>query len=143
MKLECEGLLFLIQPKMYVMFSTEIQKEVIQKGDLREWLKTIDIRKLENPKDLVHFALHSFWGNVHDILELYRDKKNLYSCKHMMKTREAIRQRKQARVMVDLTRKTNIDWEKEVGLCGMLKKDAVRQNELCNNHCFSCAYIVE
>jgi len=97
LKLVCEGFLLLIGPKLYVMFSKEIQKS-IQEGDLRERPKKISIETLQNPKEIVRYALHAFWGNVHDLLELHRDRKTSYEIIHMTKTREAIKQRKRARV---------------------------------------------
>ena len=35
LKLESEGLLLLIKPKLYVMFSKEVQTEVQREGNLR------------------------------------------------------------------------------------------------------------
>lgn len=139
-KLVCQGLLLLIRSKLYVMFSEGVQKEVMQFRSLREWLKNIRIEDLENGKDIVRYALHGFWGNVHNLLELYRDKKKEYFIKHMTKIREAIRQRKQARIMEMQTRALKIDWSNERGLCGMPVQQALKTLELCNLSCFTCAH---
>jgi hypothetical protein len=59
----------------------------------------------------------------------------------MTKTREAIRQRKRARVMETQRRTLNIEWQNEIGFCGVPKQEALEQKELCNNQCFLCAYV--
>jgi hypothetical protein len=68
LKHEHHGLLLLIRPKLYVMFSEEIQKEVMGEfgGDLRGWLKknlpSIKEHLKSNPEDLWKFLLE-FLGN--------------------------------------------------------------------------------
>ena len=63
--------MLLIRPKLYVMFSDEIAERVKQVGDLREYLKSVDVKSLRYPEDVVKYALHGFWGNVNQLLELY------------------------------------------------------------------------
>ncbi len=110
-------------------------------GDLRDYLKTIDIKSLRYPEDIVKYALHGFWGNVTQMLELYRDKKNDYICQHMTKIRESLRQKKNPRVMETLTRGIRVNWNLEVGFCGIPKKQAVKTMELCSEQCYNCPYV--
>lgn|GEM_PF-1623778 len=140
LKLECEGLLLLLRPKLYVIFSKEIQKEVMEIGDLREWLRRNNIYELKEGRDILRYALHGFWGNVHELLELYRDRKTEYKTMHMNKIKEAIKQRKKARVMENVKRELNVNWGNELGLCNILKEEALKEKELCNLQCFICAY---
>ena len=153
LKHQHQGLLLLIRPKLYVMFSDEIQKEVMGEfgGDLRGWLKK-NINRIEehlkaHPEDVWKFfpkyALHGFWGSVIELLKLYRDKSNEYLSKHMTKTREAIRQNKQARIMETRPRRLGINWDEERGKCGLKVKDAFRQMDLCTTNCSNCAYAKE
>ena len=37
-------------------------------------------------------------------------------------------------------RKLGVNWENEIGLCGLKKKKAVKEMELCSSTCFTCAY---
>ncbi len=37
-------------------------------------------------------------------------------------------------------RKINVNWDNEIGLCGLKKKKAVKEMELCSLACFTCAY---
>jgi len=152
LKHEHHGLLLLIRPKLYVMFSDEIQKEVMGEfgGDLRGWLKKnlnrIGEHLKSHPEDTRKFfpkyALHGFWGNVIELLKLYRDKSNEYLSKHMNKTREAIRQNKQARVMETRPRRLVINWETMP--CGLTVKEALKQKDLCvAPRCYECAYAKE
>lgn len=147
-----QGLLLLIRPKLYVMFSEEIQKEVMGEfgGDLRGWLKKnlplIEEHLKTNPQDKWRFfpkyALHGFWGSVTELLRLYRDKSNEYLAKHMTKIKEAIRQNKQARVMETRPRRLGIDWRDEIMPCGMTVNDALKQKELCvAPRCYECSYV--
>lgn len=146
------GLLLLIRPKLYVMFSDEIQKEVMGEfgGDLRAWLRKnldrIEEHLKAHPEDTWKFfpkyALHGFWGSVIELLRLYRDKSNEYLSKHMTKTREAIKQNKQARVMETRSRRLGINWE--IMPCGLTVKEALKQKELCvAPRCYECAYSKE
>lgn len=152
LKHEHQGLLLLIRPKLYVMFSDEIQKEVMGEfgGDLREWLKknlgSIQDHLKTNPQDLWEFfpkyALHGFWGNVLELLKLYKDKSNEYLSKHMTKIKESIRQGKRARVMETRPRRLGINWENEIMPCGLSTKEALKQKELCvAPRCYECAYV--
>lgn len=154
LKHEHHGLLLLIRPKLYVMFSEEIQNEVMGEfgGDLREWLRknlsSIQEHLKTDPQDLWKFfpkyALHGFWGSVTELLRLYRDKSNEYLSKHMTKIREAIRQKKQARVMEAGPRRLGINWEKEIMSCGLATNEALKQKELCvAPRCYECAYVKE
>lgn len=151
LKHEHHGLLLLIRPKLYVMFSDEIQKEVMKEfgGDLRGWLRknlpSIEEHLKTNPQDLWDFfpkyALHGSQRlSVTELLRLYRDKSNEYLVKHMTKIREAIRQGKQARVMETRSRRLGINWEKEIMPCGLTRKQAIKEKELCSLNCFTCAY---
>jgi len=143
LKLEAEGLLLLIRPKLYVVFSKEVQQEVFDKhnGDLRNYLN-------QNPKDLdlkrgiTKYALHGFWGDINTLLELYVQKENKYIVKHMTKIRESLKQRKQPRIMETRKRQMRVEWKKErqIMSCGLIKKEAMKQKELCNGSCIACAY---
>lgn len=149
---EHHGLLLLIRPKLYVIFSEDIQKEVMGEfgGDLREWLRknlpAIEEHLKTNPQHMWKFfpkyALHGFWGSVIELLKLYRDKSNEYLAKHMTKIREAIRQKKRARVMETKPRKLKINWENEIMPCGLTMNEALKQKELCvAPRCYyECAY---
>lgn len=139
LKHEHHGLLLLIRPKLYVMFSPKIQKEVMNDygGDLRAWLKD-NLGWLEEEakagrlnEHIPKYALHGFWGNAIDLLRLYRDRSNEYIAKHMTKIREAIRQRKQARVMETRPRRLAVDWENEIMPCGLTMSQALKEKELC------------
>ena len=142
LKLEAEGLLLLIKPKLYVMFSEAIQREVETEGDLRTYLKkNLDV--LDLGVDIEKYALHGFWGDVEQLLELYVEKGNEYLVQHMVKIREAIRQHKQPRVMETLTRHIKVDWEQEVKPCGYPMNEALKEVELCCGNCFQCTYVKE
>jgi len=136
----CEGLLLIIRPKLYAMFSARIQDKVQRVGDLRSYLKQVGVDSLRNGQDLVKVALHGFWGSVYDFLKIFREGKTEYSCQHMTKIRESIRQRKAPRVMETQHRHVRVNWEDEVGLCGFKKKEAIKKMELCCDNCFLCAY---
>jgi hypothetical protein len=137
LKLECVGLLLLLRPKVYFMFSKEIQEEVERYGDLREYLRD-NFR--EACDGVLKYATHGFWGSPDQLLQLYADKGTEYVTQHMTKIRESIRQQKQPRVMESQTRRLWINWENERGLCGLPRKDAITQFELCNGKCFMCPY---
>ncbi|MEM3665187.1 MAG: DNA polymerase [Candidatus Jordarchaeales archaeon] len=110
LKKEHEGMLLLLRPKLYVMFSNERQKEIMQEGDLREYLNK-ELDSMEIGKDIVKYALHGFQGNVYTLLNLIAKNEKTYKTKHMVKIREAIRQHKQARIMETQTRTLNIPLE--------------------------------
>ena len=149
------GLLLIIRPKLYVMFSKEIQKEVMGEfgGDLRGWMRKnlnlIEERLKANPQDLWNFfpkhALHGSQGlSVIELLKLYRDKSNEYLTRHMTKTREAIRQGKKPRIMETRPRRLAVNWENEIMPCELALKDAQKQKELCvAPRCYECAYAQE
>lgn len=154
LKHEHHGLLLLIRPKLYVMFSEEIQKEVLGEfaGNLREWLRKnldqIEGHLKANPQNTWNFfpkyALHGFCGSVIELLKLYRDKSNEYLAKHMTRIREAIRQNKRARVMETRPRRLGINWENEIMSCGLTVNEALKQKELCvAPRCYECAYSKE
>ena len=140
LKLESEGLLLLIKPKLYVMFSKEVQTEVEKEGNLREYLKK-NLDSLTVGEDIVKFALHGFWGNPKQLLELYVEKGNEYIVEHMVKIKEALRQGKQPRVMETQKRHLKVDWSKEIKPCGLALNEALKKMELCCGNCFSCAYV--
>ena len=142
LKLESEGLLLLIRPKVYVMFSEAIQKEAECIGDLRQYLGK-NLNTLDEGKEIVRFALHGFWGDVKQLLELYVEKGNEYIVQHMVKIREAIRQNKQPRVMETQRRHMKVYWEEERAQCGHKRSEAIKILELCNLDCFNCAYLTE
>ena len=139
LKKECEGLLLMIRPKVYVIFSKEVQEEVLKVGDLRTYLRE-NLDDLEVGKDIVKYATHGFWGNVKELLRLYVEKKHDHEVMHMTKIRESLKQHKQPRVMEKQKRKINVNWDNEIGLCGLKKKKAVKEMELCSSACFTCAY---
>jgi len=143
LKLESEGLLLLIRPKLYVMFSKEAQREVFEEynGDLRQNLKH-NLEKLDLQADVVKYALHGSWGDVYTLLDLYKSKGTEYIVKHMNKIRESLRQRKQPRIMETRRRHIRVDWKKEKQImpCGLTKNEALKEKELCNKNCLTCAY---
>lgn len=118
LKLVCRGMLLLLRPKLYVMFSSRLQDKIQQVGDLRSYFKEMDLKALRNGKDFVKVALHGFRGDIYELIKLYVKGENDYSIQHMTKIRESIRQRKQPRVMETQKRRLKIDWGNEVGLCG-------------------------
>jgi len=141
LKLEAKGLLLIVRPKLYVMFSPESQTKIEECGSLRDYLNSIDIKDLHYPRDIVKYALHGFWGNVHDLLRLYRDVETEYLCKHMNRIRESLRQNKTPRQMETLKRRVKVRWEDEVGFCGLKKGVASNTLELCSDQCFNCPYL--
>ena len=154
LKHEHHGLLLLIRPKLYVMFSEEIQREVVTdyNGDLRGWLRknlpSIEEHLRTNPQDIWKFfpkyALHGFQGSVIELLKLYQNKSNEYLSKHMTKIREAVKQKKQARIMETRPRRLVVNWEDEIRPCGLTTSEAVKQKELCvAPRCYECAYVQE
>jgi len=140
LKLESEGVLLLIKPKLYVMFSKQVQNEVKREGNLREYLRK-NLGSLKVDEDIVKFALHGFWGNPKQLLELYVEKGNEYIVEHMVKIKEAIRQGKQPRVMETQRRHLKVDWSKEIRPCGLSMNEALKKMELCCGNCFHCAYV--
>jgi hypothetical protein len=140
LKFVAEGLLLMVRPKLYVMFSNDVAERVQDSGSLRGFLKSTDSSSLRYPKDVVKYALHGFWGNVWQLLNLYRDKSDEYLAQHMTKIRESIRQRKQPRVMETQQRRLRVNWENEVGFCGLTKKTALKTRELCTDQCYTCPY---
>jgi len=139
LKLDCSGLLLLIRPKLYVMFSPEIQKKAESLGDLRQYLKQ-NIEGLDLTKDIVRYATHGFWGLLRQLLELYVEKGNDYIVQHMVKIREAIKQNKRPRIMETQTRHIGVNWETEYGLCGHPRAEAVVRMDSCSDNCFLCAH---
>ena len=140
LKLESEGLLLLIKPKLYVMFSKKVQTELEKYGNLREYLKK-NLNSITVGDEIVKFALHGFWGDAKQLLELYVEKGNEYIVEHMVKIKEAIRQGKQPRVMETQIRHLKVDWSKEIRPCGLPLNEALKKMELCCGNCFQCAYL--
>jgi hypothetical protein len=142
LKLVCGGLLLLIRPKLYVMFSPRIQEEVRQAGDLREYLRKNrdNLSYSEKDGDVTKFALHGFWGTPDQLLRLYAEQGAQYMVQHMTKIRESILQGKNSRVMETQERTLRVKWEQERGLCGLGKRDAIKSYELCDLKCFQCPY---
>lgn len=121
------------------MFSPEVQKEAESYGDLRQYLRQ-NLQRLDLAKDVVRHASHGFWGTRRQLLELYTEKDTEYAVQHMVKIREAIRQRKQARVMETQRRHIGVNWENEYGLCGQLKTQAIMYTDSCTDNRFTCAH---
>jgi hypothetical protein len=109
LKMENEGMLLLLRAKLYVMFSIERQKEILEYGDLREYLNK-ELNSMEIGKDITKYALHGFQRNVYTLLDMIAKDKHEYYVKHMVKIREAIRQKKQPRVMETQKRGLKINW---------------------------------
>jgi len=88
--------------------------------------------------------LHGFWGDVYTLLNLYTNRGTEYIVEHMNKIKESLRQRKQPRVMETRKRHVRVNWkeEKQIMPCGLAKKEAMKQKELCNGDCATCAYPV-
>lgn len=141
LKFVAEGLLLMIRPKLYVMFSNNVAEHIAKCGNLREYLKNVDVNSLRYPMDIVKYAHHGFWGNVHQLLELYRDKSNQYLAQHMTKIHESLKQNKNPRVMEVRRRRLRVDWENEVGFCGLTRTVALKTQELCTNQCYTCPYL--
>jgi hypothetical protein len=139
LKLECEGLGLVMRPKMYFIFSKEIQERVMEEGSLRSYLEA-HLDELEVGRDIVKFATHGFWGSPHQLLELYVNEETDYFTKHMNKIRESLKQHKTPRIMEDIKRSIAINWYDERGTCGLPKRQAMRERELCTGSCFTCAY---
>ncbi|MCJ7759799.1 hypothetical protein MUP59_01485, partial [Candidatus Bathyarchaeota archaeon] len=93
-----------------------------------------NLNSLDLKKDVVKYAFHGIWGSMalQQVLKMYAEKTNEYITQHMVKIREGIRQGKQPRVMEIQSRTLKVDWEKEVGLCGHVKKEALKGFELCH-----------
>lgn len=112
LKKECEGMLLLLRPKMYVMFSIDRQKEFLE-SRLRfvEWLSNV-LSSLEigRNKDVVKFATHGFWGKPSRLLEMVANNKYVYEVTRMRKIREALRQHKNPRVMFIQKRALKMNW---------------------------------
>jgi hypothetical protein len=109
LKKENEGMLLLLRPKLYVMFSNDRQKEILSNGDLREYLKK-ELNSMQIGKDITKYALHGFQGNVYTLLSMIAKGEHEYYVKHMIKIREAIRQKKQPRIMETQKRGLKINW---------------------------------
>ena len=123
------------------MFSKEVQTKVEREGNLRGYLKN-NFDSLKVGEDIVKFALHGFWGNPKQLLELYVEKGNEYIVEHMIKIKEAFRQGKQPRIMETQKRRLKVDWNKEIRPCGNSLNEALRKMELCCGNCFQCAYFL-
>lgn len=137
LKLECFGLLLLVRPKVYVMFSKKVQDGVERYGNFREYLYD---NLSEALSGALKYATHGFWGSLEQLLQLYADEGSEYVIQHMTKIRESVRQQKQARVMETQKRHLRVDWENERGPCGLSKREAIRQLEMCGLKCFTCPY---
>lgn len=110
LKKECEGMLLLLRTKLYVMFSKQRQREILNYGDFREYLKK-EYKIMQIGEDIVKHALHGFQGDIYTLLRLIAENKQNYIVKHMVKIREAIRQRRQPRIMINQQRGIKINWE--------------------------------
>ncbi|MBZ9572383.1 hypothetical protein KJA15_03570 [Patescibacteria group bacterium] len=113
-KKECEGMLLLLRPKLYVMFSLEKQREFLGSNlTFRVWLKKV-LGSLEigKDKDIIKVATHGFWGKITRLLEMVASDEYYYNVIRMRKIREAIRQKKNPRVMFKQKRSLIMDWHK-------------------------------
>jgi RNA binding exosome subunit len=129
----------MIRPKLYVIFSEETEKKILENGNLRKRLeKNLDTLNLQT--DIMKYALHGFWGNIIQLLALYKDKNTIYDFKHMTKIRESLSRHKYPRIMEHGIRTIKVDWKKERGLCGVPKEKALHSLEMCNLDCFTCAH---
>lgn len=111
---ECEGMLMILRPKLYVMFSMRKQREFADSNfPFSVWLKNV-LPSLEfgKDKDIVKCATHGFWGKPSRLLEMVASDEYFYEVKRMRKIREALRQHKNPRVMFTQKRALNMDWSK-------------------------------
>jgi hypothetical protein len=109
LKKECEGFLLLLRPKLYVMFSKDRQREILQHGDFIDYLKR-EFGSFSD-KDFVKYALHGFQRNIYTLLDMVAQDRHEYYSKHMRTIREALRQQKQPRVMITQKRSLNVNWK--------------------------------
>jgi hypothetical protein len=109
LKKECEGFLLLLRPKLYVIFSKDRQKEILQYGDFIEFLKA-ERRSLRS-EDFVKYALHGFQRNVDTLLQMIAERRHEYFARHMTTIRETLKQHKQPRVMIHQKRGLNVNWQ--------------------------------
>ncbi|MGQ9514892.1 MAG: hypothetical protein ACUVTL_07595 [Thermoproteota archaeon] len=100
----------LLRAKLYVMFSIDRQKEILQNGNIKEYLQK-ELLSLEAGKDIIKFALHGFQGNVYILLSMFANTRYNYSVKNMVKIREALKQHKQARTMITQNRTLKVNWK--------------------------------
>lgn len=114
LKKECEGMLMLLRPKLYVMFSLQKQKEFLDSSlTFSKWLKkNLDSLKIGKDKDIVKFATHGFWGKPSRLLEMVANGEYFYEVKRMRKIREALRQHKNPRVMFTQKRALMMNWSR-------------------------------
>lgn len=110
LKKECEGLLLLLRPKLYVMFSKDRQKEILENGDFHGYLRK-EQDSMVIGKDIVKFALHGFQRNVYTLLAMVGQDKHEYYVRHMVKIREALKQNIQPRMMVNQKRGLRLNWQ--------------------------------
>jgi hypothetical protein len=108
LKKECEGFLMLLRPKLYVMFSKDRQKEILQHGDFIEYLRK-ERRSLRS-EDIVKYALHGLQRNVDTLLQMVEEDRHEYYSRHMTTVREALSQHKQPRVMINQKRGLRVNW---------------------------------
>jgi hypothetical protein len=109
LKKECEGFLVLVRPKLYVMFSKDRQKEILQQGDFIEYLRK-ERRSLRS-EDIVKYALHGFQRNWDTLLQMVEENRHEYYSRHMTTIREALRQHKQPRLMINQKRGLHVNWQ--------------------------------
>jgi len=114
LKKECEGMLLLLRPKLYVMFSLEKQKEFLNQNlGFRRWLKkNLGSLEIGKNKDIIKFATHGFWGKPSRLLEMVAHGDFYYEKTRMRKIREALRQHKNPRVMFTQKRSLIMDFHK-------------------------------
>jgi hypothetical protein len=87
-------------------------------------------------------SLYFVGDDVKDMLRLYAESSNMYHINHMNKIRESLKQNKQPRIMERQKRIIRINWEDERGFCGMKKGQAIISYDMCNDNCFTCAYVL-
>lgn len=109
LKKECEGLLLLLRPKLYVMFSKDRQKEILQHGNFIEYLKAE--RCSLRSEDIVKYALHGFQRNVDTLLQMIAEGRHEYYSRHMRTIREALKQHNQPRLMITQKGGLHVNWQ--------------------------------
>ena len=79
-------------------------------GDFVKYLQ-VERRSFRN-EDFVKYALHGFQRNVDTLLQMIEENRHEYYSRHMTTIREALRQHKQPRLMINQKRGLNMNWQK-------------------------------
>lgn len=102
-KLELTGTCFLFRNKMYLHYANDFSRCKHKPEYVKHWYKG---------QHLCKYALHGFFGNVDNLIELSTNKSNTYQTKHLYKVKEALIQNKTPLKMEELTKNFNFDWSK-------------------------------